>query len=177
MKRVIFQAGGLVVASLLFCTSACNKNSNTPSLDSEKHKIVTGDWQQSDILLAVSVSVKVGNTKYSFPAGTSMITDKNLTALGVTANFTPTSKNIYHFTDSGSYRVDGITKVILPVAGSQGKWSLTVYDAVLSLSPVDSVKDAHWINNISDTSLSLAMTVNIPGLGAAPLSLQLLKKQ
>lgn len=176
MKRVIFQAGGLIAAALLFCTYACKKSNNSPE-KSAKYKIVTGDWQQSDILLAVSVSVKVGNTKYSFPAGTSMITDKNLTALGVTANFTPTSKNIYHFTDSGSYRVDGVTKVILPVAGSQGRWSLTVYDAVLSLSPVDSVKDAHWINSISDTSLSLAMTVNIPGLGAAPLSLQLSKKQ
>jgi len=63
MKRVIFQAGGLVVASLLFCTFACNKNNDTPSLDLQKHKVVTGDWQQSDILLAVSVSVKVGNTK------------------------------------------------------------------------------------------------------------------
>ena len=175
MKRALFHITAFTFASFLCFTSACKKNNSSPA-KSEKYTIITGNWQQSDIQLAVSVSVKVGSTKINLPAGTSMITNPTLTALGVTPFFTPTKNNIYHFTDSGSYHIDGVTKLILPVAGNMGHWSLDVYDAVLKLNPSDTTNDPHWINSISDTSLSLSMTVTIPGLGAAPLSLQL-KKQ
>ena len=175
MKRVLFQAGGFVLAGLSFCTYACKKN-NAPSAKSAKYQIVAGDWKQTDITLGVAATVKVGSNKVTFPIGTSMITDPTLKSLGVTASFTPTVNNTYHFSDSGTYTITGVTKLILPVAGMQGAWSLDEYDAVLKLNPSDTVNDPHWINSITDTSLSLSMTVTIPGLGAAPLALQL-KKQ
>ena len=173
MKRIPLHAGAVIFIALLLM--ACKKSSTSPA-QTAKYKIVASTWQQTDITLAVAVSVKVGSNKYSFPIGTSMITDPTLKALGVTASFTPTVNNIYHFSDSGTYALTGVTKLILPIAGSQGKWSLDEYDAVLKLNPSDTVNDPHWINSITDTSLSLSMTVTIPGLGAAPLALQL-KKQ
>ena len=175
MKRRLFTAAACLAAALLFGTYACKKNSASPA-KSQKYQLVSGNWQETDIQLDVAVSVKVGATKYSFPVGTSMITNPTLKALGVTALFTPTVNNVYHFPDSGAYTIDGVTKVILPVAGNAGKWSLDEYDAVLKLNPSDTVNDPHWISSFSDTSLSLLMTVSIPGLGAAPLTLQL-KKQ
>jgi hypothetical protein len=172
MKRFPLHAGVLLAIALLII--ACKKSSTAPA-QSAKYQIVASTWQQTDITLAVAVSVKVGSTKYSFPVGTSMITDPTLKKLGVTASFTPTINNTYHFSDSGAYALNGVTKLILPLAGSQGKWSLDEYDAVLKLNPSDTVNDPHWINSITDTSLSLSMTVTIPGLGAAPLALQLKK--
>ena len=176
MKKKIFLSAGLLLVVVSLSLSACKKDNKASSTKSEKYRIVAGAWKQSDIVLGVAVSVKVGATKYNFPAGTSVITDPILTAAGVTANFTSTKNSVYRFSDSGSYRIDGVTTLILPVAGNKGRWSLDVYDAVLKLNPADTTNDPHWINAISDTSLALAMTVTIPGLGAAPLSLQL-KKQ
>jgi hypothetical protein len=66
--------------------------------------------------------------------------------------------------------------VILPVAGNSGTWTLDVYDAVLKLISAGNTNDPHWINDITSDSLSLSMTVEIPGLGTAPLNL-LLRKQ
>ena len=175
MKRILHPAGALLGAALLFSIYACKKNSASPA-KSAKYQIVTGTWQQTDITLAVAASVKLGATKYTFPIGTSMITDPTLKKLGVTASFTPTVNNTYFFSDSGTYTLNGVTKLILPVAGMQGNWSLDEYDAILKLNPSDTINDPHWINSITDTSLSLMMTVTIPGLGAAPLNLQL-KKQ
>jgi len=154
---------------------SCSKNKGAAA-KSEKYQIVTGSWKQTDIVLGVPVSVKVGGTKYNFTAGTSVLTDPYLHAFGVSAQFANTVNNIYHFTDSGSYRIDGNTSLILPVAGTHGAWTLDVYDAVLKLTDSVKIDDPHWINGITADSLSLAMTVNIPGLGAAPLNL-LLKKQ
>jgi hypothetical protein len=175
MKRMLFTAAAPLAATLLFSTYACKKNNASP-VQSQKYQIVSGNWQETDIQLDVAATVKIGSTKYSFPVGTSMITNPTLKALGVTTLFTPTINNTYHFSDSGAYSIAGVTKVILPVAGSTGKWSLDEYDAVLKLNPSDTVNDPHWISSISDTSMSLLMTVTIPGLGAAPLTLQL-KKQ
>src|ERR1700744_5424213 len=104
MKRTTLVAV-LAAIALLLTTSACTKKNTTPA-KSGKYQVVTGSWQQTDIELAVAVSVKVGSTKYSFPVGTSMISDPTLKALGVTASFTPTKNNIYHISDSGTYSID-----------------------------------------------------------------------
>lgn len=172
---MLFSIAACVAAIILFNT-ACQKNNASPSIQSQKTQLVSGNWQETDIQLDVAASVKVGSTKYSFPVGTSMITNPTLKTLGVTALFAPTINNVYHFSDSGAYSIDGVTKLILPVAGNMGKWSLDEYGSILKLDPSDTVNDPHWITAYSDTTLSLLMTVTIPGLGAAPLTLQL-KKQ
>lgn len=166
-----------MLGSMAFCLFlfSCKKN-NGQSGQSEKAQIVTGVWKQTDIVLGVPVSVNVGGTDYDFPSGTSMITDPYLTAFGVTSFFVPTQNNVYTFTDSGTYRINGATDVILPVAGNSGKWSLAVYDAVLKLTNAADSADPHWIDGITSDSLALSLTVNIPGLGTAPLTL-LLQKQ
>ena len=165
---------GFLAAATIFMVS-CSKD-KAVAAKSEKYQIVTGTWKQSDIVLGVGVSVKVGGTKYDFPAGTSVISDPYFKALGVAALFTDTKTNIYNFTDSGSYRIDGSTSLILPVAGKTGTWVLDVYDAVLKLTTAANVNDPHWISGIKSDSLSLSLTVKLPGLGTAPLNL-LLKKQ
>jgi hypothetical protein len=88
-----------------------------------------------------------------------------------------TKDNTYTFNDNGTYTINGCTDLILPVAGSTGTWQLTVYDAVLQLTSADNKNDPHWINDISSTTLQLALTVTIPGVGAAPLGLILEKQQ
>jgi hypothetical protein len=175
MKKMFFSTPWIAFLALCLFTLACKKNNSAPA-KSQKYQIVTGAWNQSDIVLGVAVSVKVGGTKYNFPAGTSVITNPYLKAFGVTALFKPTTTNIYHFTDSGSYRIEGNTSLILPVAGNTGAWTLDVYDAVLKLTTASRINDPHWINAITPDSLSLSLTVKIPGLGTAPLSL-LLHKQ
>ena len=164
---------GAFALSLLFFS--CKKSNSAPA-KSEKYQIVAGDWAQADIVLGVDVSVNVGGNDYNFPTGTSVITDPYLSAFGVSASFTPTVNNVYHFSDSGTYRIDGVTDLILPVAGNKGAWSLDVYDAVLKLVSTAKGNDPHWINSISSTDLSLSMIVDIPGMGTAPLTLLLKKK-
>jgi|SRR6186713_1534593 len=176
MKNTFYTALslGFLAAAGIFMAS-CSKDKGT-AVKSEKYKIVAGAWKQTDIVLGVAVSKKIGGTKYDFPAGTSVITDPYLKALGVSALFTDTKANIYHFTDSGSYRIEGSTSLILPVAGNTGAWALDVYDAVLKLTTEAKVNDPHWISGIRSDSLSLSLTVKLPALGTAPLNL-LLKKQ
>ncbi len=172
------------ILSLLFWTAAlgsaffingCNKSSSTPA-KSPKYQIVNGTWKQTDIVLAVGVSVNVGGNNYDFPSGTSMINDPYLQAFGVAGLFAPTATNVYQFSANGDYVITGTTDLILPVAGNSGTWELDVYDAVLKLTSASKVNDPHWINAITSDSLSLSMTVDIPGLGTAPLNL-LLQKQ
>lgn len=176
MKKLLISAPWVGLVAISLFVFSCKKNNNSPA-PSQKQQFITGSWNQSDIVLGVAVSVKVGGTKYSFPAGTSVITNPYLKAFGVAALFQPTATNIYHFTDSGTYRIDGKTNLILPVAGNSGQWNLDVYDAVLKLISTSQVNDPHWINAITADSLSLSMTVNIPGLGTAPLALLLHKQQ
>ncbi len=175
MKKTSFAALclGLVITCITFVS--CSKDKGAAA-KSYKYQIVTGSWAQTDIVLGVPVSVKVSGTSYSFTAGTSVLTDPYLKAFGVAALFANTTRNIYNFTDSGTYRIDGNTSLILPVAGNSGSWGLDVYDAVLKLTTAGKVNDPHWINSINSDSLALSLTVAIPGLGTAPLSL-LLKKQ
>ncbi|MHA4807058.1 hypothetical protein ACX0G9_03080 [Flavitalea flava] len=176
MKKSLFAASMLGMLAFSLIIFSCKKSNNQP-VDSGKTKIVTGSWTQSDIVLGVDVSVKVGGTKYSFPAGTSVITNPYLQAFGVSQFFEPTTANIYSFTGDGAYKIDGKTDVILPVAGNAGVWALDVYDAVLKLTSPDKKNDPHWINAISSDSLSLSMIVDIPGLGTAPLNLLLVKQK
>ncbi|MBN9380656.1 MAG: hypothetical protein J0H74_07830 [Chitinophagaceae bacterium] len=170
MKNRFFSAPWIVILGLCLIYVSCSKNHDQPA-KSEKYKIVTGTWHQSDIVLSVTVTKKINGTKYTFPAGTSMITNPYMAAFGVAPLFAPTKQNIYNFTDSGGYRIDGVTNLILPVAGNKGNWSLDVYDAVLKLTTPDKVDDPHWIAGVASDSLALSLTVDIPGLGTAPLTL------
>ncbi|HEY4207657.1 MAG TPA: hypothetical protein VGM31_12620 [Puia sp.] len=175
MKRHIYRLLWLGAAAFCLFFFSCKKN-NSQSGPSEKARIVAGTWKQTDIVLGVPVSIKAGGTNYNFPSGTSMITNPYLTAFGVTPFFTPTVNNTYTFSDSGTYRISGPTDLILPVAGNSGKWTLSVYDAVIKLTNAADSADPHWINSLTSDSLALSISVAIPGLGTAPLNL-LLKKQ
>lgn len=171
MKKLTVYAAWAGILVISFVYTSCSKKNNQGPSESEKHQIVKGSWVQTDIVLGVPVSVKVNNVKYNFATGTSMLNDPYMKAFGVAAQFTPTKGNIYHFTDSGTYRIEGTTSLILPVAGNTGNWSLDVYDAVLKLTNSAKADDPHWIAGIAKDSLALSMTVNITGLGAAPLTL------
>jgi hypothetical protein len=176
MKPVIYAL--ILVASLgfSFVFYGCKKNTAVPT-QSPKYQIVTGTWKQTDIVLGVDVSVNVGGNSYNFPSGTSMITNPYLQAFGVAGFFAPTVNNVYQFDGKGSYSITGPTDLIMPAAGNAGTWKLDVYDAVLKLNSSPTINDPHWINAITSDSLSLSMTVDIPGLGTAPLNLLLHKQQ
>ena len=175
MRRILFLLFWMAVLGSVLSLDGCKKSSSA-AVKSPKLQIVTGTWKQTDIVLAVGVSVNVGGNDYNFPSGTSMINDPYLQAFGVAGLFAPTATNIYQFNTNGDYSITGPTDLILPVAGNSGTWSLDVYDAVLKLTSASNVNDPHWINAITTDSLSLSVTVDIPGLGTAPLNL-LLQKQ
>jgi len=175
MRRALFLLFWVLAFASALSFNGCKKSNSAPA-KSSKYQIVTGTWKQTDIVLAVGVSVNVGGNDYDFPAGTSMINDPYLQAFGVASFFAPTASNIYEFGANGDFNVTGSTDLILPVAGNSGTWTLDVYDAVLKLTSTDNKPDPHWINAITSDSLSLSMTVDIPGLGTAPLNL-LLQKQ
>lgn len=166
----------LVVAALLFFFASCKKeNESEKDPNAFKKEWVTGKWKQKD--LVISVDVKLGSTK--IPAGTSMIALAPL--LGqvfgkpLQQMIECTKDNQYEFDSQGNFTITGCIDLILPKAGNKGTWDMTVYDAVLELVSEEKVKDPHWINNINSTNMELALTVTIPGVGDAPMGLQLEK--
>jgi hypothetical protein len=168
---VLALAGALSILS-----AGCKKDTAPADPNAWKYPMVEGEWSQQD--LVISVDVKLGGQK--IPAGTSMIQLAPLIgqALGdpaVAEALTCTGHNTYRFNKDGTYAIDGCTGLILPVAGNTGSWKLTVYDAVLQLSPAAGTDDPHWINRLTDSTMELALTVTIPGVGDAPLAL-ILKK-
>lgn len=179
MKKKQFVARYALLVLLIFLFASCKKDKTDENAQSKNknQEWITGNWKQKD--LVISVDVKIAGQKV--PAGTSMIALAPLIgqALGSPAiadAILCTANNIYSFNADGTFAINGCTGLILPVAGNSGKWDLTIYDAVLELISSKSEKDPHWINSISSNTLNLALTVNFPGLGAAPLGL-ILEKQ
>ena len=179
MKKKQFKSRYVLLMLLVFLFTSCKKDTsdNGPLAKNKNREWVTGKWKAKD--LVISVDVKIAGQK--IPAGTSMIALAPLIgqALGspeIAAAITCTSDNVYTFNADGTYTIDGCTGLILPVAGNSGKWDLTIYDAVLELTSSDSKKDPHWMNSITSNTLNLSLTVEFPGLGAAPLGL-ILEKQ
>lgn len=175
MKRNYFQL--MVVASAVFLLfNSCKKEEAVTEPNAFKKEWVTGKWKQKD--LVISVEVKLGGTK--IPAGSSMITLAPLLgqALGnpaVAQAILCTKNNQYTFNADGRFEIDGCVDLIMPKAGNSGSWSLQIYNAVLELVSSSNVKDPHWINSIAKDNMELALIVNIPGVGDAPLGLKLEK--
>lgn len=177
MKKKCYLLCCLLPAVFSLMIVSCKKDHTDKPEKSEKYDWVTGTWKQKDLVIAVSV--KLGGQ--NIPAGTSMIALAPLIgqALGnpaVAEGLICTKDNTYSFNSDGTFAVNGCTSLILPTAGNDGTWKLTVYDAVLQLTSAKGDNDPHWINSISSNSLELAVTVSIPGVGDAPLSL-ILEKQ
>ena len=168
----------VAILALVFLITSCKKNDDTiKKTPPFKKEWVTGKWKQKDLI--ISVQVKLGGTK--IPAGTSMIALAPMLgqALGnpaIAQMILCTKNNEYTFNGQGAYDINGCTEFILPKAGNKGTWDLEVYDAVLALTSSSGEKNPHWINNITSTTMELGLTVNIPGVGDAPLGL-ILEKQ
>ena len=177
-KRLVPKFALLMLSIFLF--ASCKKDSTgdeNAKFKNKNREWVTGNWKQKDLVIAVDVKVAGQKIK----AGTSMIALAPLIgqALGspeIAAAITCTADNIYSFNSDGTYKITGCTDLILPVAGNSGTWDLTIYDAVVELISAKGEKDPHWINSISSNDLNLSLTVEFPGLGAAPLNL-ILEKQ
>lgn len=177
MKRKLLLFSAAVLALAAVSGGGCKKDHPPKKQNSEKYSWITGNWKQKD--LVISVTVKLGGQ--TIPAGTSMITLAPLLgqALGnpaIADALLCTQDNTYSFNQDSTYTINGCTDLILPGAGNKGTWKLTVYDAVLQLTSSAGDADPHWINDISENMLHLALTVHIPGVGDAPLGL-ILEKQ
>lgn len=160
----------LLAAGSLLTTMACKKNKDATPEKSPKYGQIAGTWQQKDIVFAVSV--KLGGQ--NIPAGTSILPLAPL--LGPAgALFTCTKTNSYQFGADGNFTINGCTQLILPTAGNAGTWKLDVHDAVFLLTSQKGDNDPHWIENVSDSTLDLSITVTIPGVATAPLVLKLKK--
>jgi hypothetical protein len=174
----------LLIASIFFIASCKKDEAPKTDLAAAKKEWLTGSWKQKDIQLGVSTSVKVGGTKIPLLAGSSMLDDPTINYLleqmaGVNP-FEFTRNNVYTFAADGTYAVDGANDYSiafsLPVAGKSGTWDTEVYSSVLALFPTKDTRDPHWINNITASTMNLAITITIPNLGDVPMNL-LLEKQ
>ena len=179
MKKRQFVAKYALLILLIFLFASCKKDTvdESSKFKNMNQEWVTGNWKQKDLVIAVDVKIAGQKIK----AGTSMIALAPLIgqALGspeIAAAIQCTSDNIYSFNSDGTFKITGCTDLILPVAGNSGKWDLTIYDAVVELISSKGEKDPHWINSITSNTLNLSLTVEFPGLGAAPLGL-ILEKQ
>ena len=179
MKKKQFVARYALLILLIFLFASCKKDTadENTKFQNKNREWVTGNWKQKDLVIAVDV--KIAGQK--IPAGTSMIALAPLLgqALGnpaIADAITCTADNIYSFSADGTYTITGCTDLILPVGGNNGNWDLTIYDAVVELISAKGEKDPHWINSITSNTLNLSLTVEFPGLGAAPLGL-ILEKQ
>lgn len=171
----------LLLCSLLLFGS-CSKE-ETPKTDyaAIKKDWVTGSWQQRDITLGVSTSVRISeDTKLDLTAGSSMISDPSINALLSALlggnPFLATVNNSFTFGADGAYSIDGATDLIMPQAGKAGQWELEVYGAVIALYPSAEVRAPYWVNSMNEKEMSVGLIVNFPGLGDVPLNL-LLEKQ
>lgn len=180
MKKKQFVVKYSLLILLIFLFASCKKDTTTEEnakFPNKNQEWITGTWKQKDLVIAVDVKIAGQKIK----AGTSMIALAPLIgqALGnpaIADAILCTQDNIYSFKSDGTYEITGCTDLILPVAGNNGTWSLTIYEAVLELISSKGEKDPHWINSITSSTLNLALTVEFPGLGAAPLVL-ILEKQ
>lgn len=175
MKKVLIIF--MLLSGFLLFFPSCKKDKNIPKVNTEKYQWITGTWKQKDLQLGVTA--KLGGQK--IPAGTSMIALAPLIgqALGnpeIAQAILCTKNNVYTFNADSTFSIQGCTMLILPNAGNSGKWNLTVFQAVLQLTSTSGNPDPHWINSITDSSLNLSLTVNIPGVGDAPLNLLLVKQ-
>lgn len=167
----------MLMAFACLTLASCKKDHPPKKQNNEKYSWITGNWKQKD--LVISVTVKLGGQK--IPAGTSMIALAPMLgqALGnpdIAKAILCTKDNTYSFNADSTFSINGCTDFILPKAGNNGTWKLTVYNAVLQLTSAKGEADPHWINGINENMLHLALTVNIPGVGDAPLGL-ILEKQ
>jgi hypothetical protein len=186
MKRTLkVYALPLLIVCLFFIVSCKKDESPKTDLATAKKEWVTGSWKQKDIQLGVSTSVKVGGNKIPLEAGWSMLDNPTLNYLltqgGQNPNpFAFTRNNVYAFNSDGTYKVEGDNDYSilfsLPEAGKSGTWDTEVYSSVLALFPTKDKRVPYWINTITASTLNLAITVNIPGLGDVPMNL-LLEKQ
>ena len=172
MKRNFKLIALLLLIAPAFLMSSCKKEeAPKKTLADAKKEWVTGTWKQKDITLGVSTSVKVGGQKVKLEAGWSMLDHPT---------FEFTRNNIYAFNSDGTYNVDGDNDYSimfsLPDAGKSGNWDTEVYSSVLALFPAKDKRVPYWINDITASTLNLAITVNIPGLGDVPMNLLLEKK-
>ena len=179
MKKKQFVERYVMLILLIFLFASCKKDTadENSKVKNMNREWVTGNWKQKDLVIAVDV--KIAGQK--IPAGTSMIALAPLIgqALGspdIANAILCTADNVYSFNADGTYKITGCTDLILPVAGNSGNWDLTIYDAVVELISSKGDKDPHWINSITNNTLNLSLTVEFPGLGAAPLGL-ILEKQ
>ncbi len=174
-----FLAKHTLLILLIFLFASCKKDTadENAQFPNKNQEWATGTWKQKDLVISVPVNI----AGQDIPAGTSLITLAPLIgqALGdpaIADAILCTADNIYSFNADGTYEITGCTDLILPVAGNSGTWNLTIYSAVVQFISTKGDKDPHWINSITSNTLNLALTVQFPGLGAAPLGL-ILEKQ
>jgi len=176
MKKQYLSLIFLLTVLALF---SCRKDEDgTDDLLRAKNTQMTGRWKQKDIVLGVPI--KVGNL--SLPAGTSLIREpvnSFLAAMLGGANpFFPTKDNSYTFATDASYGLDGIASPVLPDVGTSGRWQLEIHGAVLAFYPkAADERVPHWINTLSTTQVSFALTAKMPGLGDIPVNLLLDKEE
>lgn len=178
MRKTTLTFLSAICLPLLFVLmTSCKKDHDAPKEDVLKYQWLTGTWQQKDLQLGVDAPLG----GQDIPAGTSMIALAPLIgqALGspeIAEAILCTRDNLYTFGPDSTFSITGCTLLILPKAGNSGKWKLTVFQSVLQLTSQSGDNDPHWINEITDSTLNLSLTVSIPGVGNAPLNLLLEKR-
>ncbi len=171
---------------LIIAINACKKEENTPlKLGKEipKKEWISGTWTQKDIQFAVDIPKAALGV--AIPAGSSLIDLAPLLGLGLNPEVGKlvqfTQLNTFTFNADGTYSIEnplGTAPVsfILPDAGTAGHWELTVFQAVVQLTPDGGDADPHWVNDISENTLNISFTLKLAG-NDVPMNLILQKQE
>lgn len=162
----------LAILLCLFIFSCKKDKAKTNDTSQTKRSWITGTWAQKDLVLGYPIDF--GGQE--LPVGFSVY---NLTSyLPVSGPLLDCTKNnSYTFNNDSSYSINGCTDLMLPNAGTAGKWRLEIYDAVLRLTSSGDKTAPYWTNSLTDKEWSIGLTVHIAEVDAdLPVNL-LLEKQ
>jgi hypothetical protein len=161
--------------SILLCLFifSCKKDSvKSDNISQTKRTWVSGTWKQKDLVLGYPIDF--GGQQ--LPVGFSVY---NITSyLPLSGPMLDCTKdNTYTFNSDSSYTITGCTDLMLPNAGTAGKWRLEVYDAVLRLTSSESKTAPYWTNSLTEKEWNIGLTVHIVEVDAdLPVNL-ILEKQ
>ncbi len=185
MKKIIpFLIPLAILLILVIAMTSCQKKENIKIGDTiPKQEWISGTWEQKDIQFAVDIPKDALGV--AIPAGSSLIDLAPLLGLGLDPEVGKlvqfTELNTFTFNGDGSYAManplgTAPLSFILPDAGTSGQWALTVFGAVVQLTPDGEDPDPHWINDISENTLNISFTLKLAG-NEVPMNLILEKQE
>lgn len=151
---------------------SCEKQMNEPRHLSEpmdKEAALIGQWQQTDVVLAVDVDKKSGLVSNSSVVTNAYLIELGLGVAGFGQAMTFSQYTALSINEDGTYSFENdisndFATFLMPKSGVAGKWNYDKHISVLQLTPDGATEyDPHWIDKITNTELTLSVLLDAGG--------------